>query len=106
MLPACLRHITPSTAGQFFTAFRSTDLDITEGLDSFLHPVEFITSFQYTSTKILDSIFPLKRTSTKAKTEPWLNDRTQAVRQRCRKVEHRWKKDRLHVSQDILIDSF
>ncbi len=38
--------------------------------------------------------------------DPWLNDTTHAIRQRCRQAERRWKEDmhELHVSLEMLRD--
>lgn len=38
------------------------------------------------------------------KLQPWLSDRTRAARREYRKAEHRWKKDKLQVSFQILKD--
>uniref|UniRef100_A0A671US34 Reverse transcriptase domain-containing protein n=1 Tax=Sparus aurata TaxID=8175 RepID=A0A671US34_SPAAU len=36
--------------------------------------------------------------------DPWLNDTTRVIRHRCRQAERRWKKDKLHVSLEMLRD--
>uniref|UniRef100_A0A669CPU2 Reverse transcriptase domain-containing protein n=1 Tax=Oreochromis niloticus TaxID=8128 RepID=A0A669CPU2_ORENI len=95
------RIINPSTAAQFATAFNQlsmpanrTPLD-TENLSSW---------FQYSCLTILDSVAPLKTRKPKAKTDPWFNDVTRAVRRECRRAERRWKRDKLQVSLQILKD--
>lgn len=40
----------------------------------------------------------------KTNSEPWLNDTARAVRRECRRAERKWKKDRLHVSLQMLRD--
>ncbi len=42
----------------------------------------------------------------KPKSEPWLNDVTPAARRERRRTEHKWKKDKLHVSYDLMRDSW
>ena len=44
----------------------------------------------------------LLRLRTKVLSEPWLNDCTRALRSTCRRAERKWKKDKLHVSPEIL----
>lgn len=55
----------------------------------------------------LDIVAPFKIMHPKIlKTEPWLNDITQAVRCECRRAERQWKKDKLQVSLDILKETW
>ncbi|TKS65252.1 RNA-directed DNA polymerase from mobile element jockey [Collichthys lucidus] len=58
--------------------------------------------FHSSCRTILDSVAPLKTVQLKVKPEPWLNERTRAARQDCRKAERRWNKDKLQVSYQIL----
>lgn len=69
---------------------------------STLGPGDFASSFNYTCSGMLDSTAPFTRRSTKTKPDPWLNDSTCALRQRCRLAEWRWEKDRFHVSLELL----
>lgn len=41
-----------------------------------------------------------------SRSEPWFNDVTRAARRECRRAEHKWKKDKLHVSCDLMRDSW
>lgn len=102
--PSRHRIITSSTAEEFATAFINQSLVINEYTSSGC-PNELLSSFSERSTAILDSIAPFKRRSTKPKADPWLNDTTRTLRQQCRQAERRWKKDKLHVSLQILRDS-
>ncbi len=52
----------------------------------------------------MDTEAPLKVRQTKIKFEPWLNDTVHAVRRECHRAERKWKKDKLHVSFQILRD--
>ena len=36
---------------------------------------------------------------------PWFNDSVRSLRQACRQAERRWKKDKLHVSYEIMRNS-
>ncbi|XP_014865742.1 PREDICTED: uncharacterized protein LOC106931877 isoform X2 [Poecilia mexicana] len=89
----------PSTATQFSTAF----LQLCGSSDFLYSYTEELWSWFYSSSQtILDSVAPLKTRQPKIKPEPWFNDRTRAVRKECRRVERRWKKDKLQVTFQIV----
>lgn len=59
-------------------------------------------SFLSTCAGSLDTVAPLKVRCPRPKTEPWLKDTTRAARRVCRRAGRRWKKDKLHICQQIL----
>ncbi len=61
-----------------------------------------IEGFYKACSTTLDTAAPLKHKSVKGGSQPWLNETTRALRQECQKAEWKWKKDKLHVSFDIL----
>ncbi len=63
---------------------------------------ELNSKFLSTCLNILDTVAPLKARRPQPKSEPWLNDSTRAARQERRRAERKWKKDKLHVSYEIL----
>ena len=69
------------------------------------YPDNILSAFYSTSAEILDSVAPYRFKFIKPKVDPWLNDKTRSIRQRCRQAERRWKKDKLQVSLGILRDS-
>ena len=100
--PARSRRIfNPVTAGQFSSAFNQ--LCVPSGLTP-ANTEELSSSFHSSCRTILDSVAPLKTVQPKAKPEPWLDTKTCAARQECRKAERRWKKDKLQVFYQILMD--
>lgn len=50
----------------------------------------------------LNETAPLKPYKPKPKYEPWLNEDIRQLRQACRKAERKWKKDKLHISLQLL----
>lgn len=60
------------------------------------------SSFLSTCAGSLDTVVPLKVRCPRPKTEPWLKDTTRAARRVCRRAGRRWKKDKLHICQQIL----
>lgn len=101
----CCRVINSFTAAQFSAAF-CTATDQTESL-CFNSDVEaLLLDLNSTCQTILDTVAPLKTRPSKHKPDPWLNDVTRAVRCECRRVEHKWTKDKLQVSFQMLRDSW
>ena len=95
------RILKPVTTVLFSSAFTSAvqaDNGLSEGLDTEL----LLSSFLSTCVGILDTVAPLKAMHPRPRSEPWLNDTTRAARRECRRAERRWRRDRLHVSHDIL----
>ncbi|XP_039866220.1 uncharacterized protein LOC120720561 [Simochromis diagramma] len=62
---------------------------------------ELANLFYTTCADILNSVAPLRIKRAKS-SQPWLNDTTHALRRECRRAERKWRKDKLHVSLDIL----
>ncbi len=58
--------------------------------------------FTSTCSDILESIAPLWKRQHNCKAEPWLNNTARALRWVCRRAERKWKKDKLHVSLEVL----
>lgn len=95
------RIINPSTAVQFSSVF-SQHCDIP---DSICNDAEELSLwFLSTCQTVIDAVAPLKTRQSKTKAEPWRNDTTQVVRRECRRGKHKWKKDKLHVSFQMLRD--
>ncbi len=70
-----------------------------------LNTDDLTSLFYSTCQNILDTVAPVRTVQPKPKVQPWLNDVTRGVRTECRRAEHRWKKDRLQISLNILKDS-
>lgn len=99
--PVC-RHLTrafhSSTVMQFDEIYASTyQSQITEVITSTADTAQLIEIFNTTCTDILDQVAPLKslRYKNKSNTQPWINDHTRSIRQKCRKAECKCKKDKL-----------
>lgn len=94
-----------STTALFSSAFfAENQLDTRPS--AFLDTKQLTTTFLSTCAGILDTVAPLKRMRPILKSEPWLNETTRAARRECRRAERRWKKDKLHVSFEILKESW
>ncbi|KAL7880914.1 hypothetical protein SRHO_G00031680 [Serrasalmus rhombeus] len=65
-------------------------------------PDELLSLFDSICMRILDSMAPLALSCAKPALEPWLNDHTRELRCVCRRAEHKWKKDRLQASLQVL----
>ena len=95
------RIINPSTAAQFSAVFSKN----TTCPDSECANVEALSSwFCGACQTAMDTVAPYKTRQPKVKPEPWLNDATRSVRRECRRAERKLKKDKLHVSLQILRD--
>ena len=77
--------LKPSTAADFLSAFKNV--------------AQFDSSTDCTG--LLNTIASLQQTHARAKQDPWLNDTTRTARRECRKAEHRWQKDKLHVTLQL-----
>lgn len=62
----------------------------------------FQSSFSSICIETLDAVVPYKGCTLKPRVQPWLNEHSQALRQKWRKAERKWKKVRLQVSQEML----
>lgn len=101
--PSCQRRIiTSTTADEFTAAFRDSQFFALNGMVSPICPDNILSFFHSTCSGILDTIAPFRHKLAKPTTDPWINDNTRTIRQRCRQAERRWKKNKLHVSLDIL----
>lgn len=101
--PSCQRRIiTSTTADEFTAAFRDSQFFALNGMVSPICPDNILSFFHSTCSGILDTIAPFRHKLAKPTTDPWINDNTRTIRQRCRQAERRWKKDKLDVSLDIL----
>ncbi len=77
-------------------------------LDSSLPDVDVDQHLRLLNSAWLDSLnvtAPLKPYKPKSKSEPWLNSEIRLLRQACRKAEHKWKKDNLHISFQLFKES-
>lgn len=98
------RFIKPDTASGFCPLFTSAQAQISPATS--LDTEQLMEAFISTCTDVLDILASLKAMRPKTNEEPWLNDTTRAASRECRKAERRWKKDGLHVSYQILKDSW
>ncbi|KAJ0033693.1 hypothetical protein NQD34_000800 [Periophthalmus magnuspinnatus] len=85
---SCRRIITSFTVEEFTAAFIDSQF-FTQECAVPECPDTLLSSFYKTCSGILDTIAPFKHRSTKPRTDPWLNDTTRALRQRCRQAERR-----------------
>lgn len=99
------RVITTSTSSVFSTAFTELALHIEPTILSAVGPDELVDSFNNVCSEILDNVAPFKMRCQKVKKRPWLNDVTRNLRRVCRLAEHKWQKDKLQISYDILRES-
>lgn len=97
--------LKPSTAAQFSSAFINVAQPDTWS-SIHLDTEQVTSSFLSTCASILDFVAPLKAMRPKSKSDPWLNDIIRAARHECRRAERRWRKDKLHVSYEILKQSW
>lgn len=95
------RIINSSTASLFAAAFDTSPV-VSRDISSFKDIEELVALFDSTCTEILDSVAPLKSKKSNLNGEPWQNDITRALRRECRCAERKWRKDRLHISLEIL----
>lgn len=97
------RVLNSSPVAQFSDAFNQSKLSSgCFGLDIEVLP----RCFDSTCQSILGLVAPLKIRRPKHASDPWLNETTRAARRECRRAERMWKKDKLHVSFQILKDSW
>uniref|UniRef100_A0A8C2KHR2 Reverse transcriptase domain-containing protein n=1 Tax=Cyprinus carpio TaxID=7962 RepID=A0A8C2KHR2_CYPCA len=54
---------------------------------------------------VLDLVAPVTSSKLKPRSEPWIDENIRSLRPFCRRVEFKWKKDRLQISFEILKDS-
>lgn len=68
--------------------------------------VEIVLSrLNSTCSNVLNAVAPFRTLQSKTRSEPWIDDSIRSLRQCCRRAERKWKKDRLHVSFEILKDT-
>lgn len=97
--------ITSDTAAAFSPLFTASAQELVNYVAS-TETKQLMNSFISACADVLDSIAPIKAMHSKPKQEPWLNDITRAARRECRRAEHRFKKDHLEVSCQILKESW
>ncbi len=66
---------------------------------------ELLSRFNSTCSNVLNAVAPFRTLQSKTCSEPWIDDSIRSLRQCCRRAERKWKKDRLHVSFEILKDT-
>ncbi len=66
---------------------------------------ELFSEFNCACVNVLNTVAPVKTLKSKPRVDPWIDDNIRSLRQSCRRAEHRWKKDKLQVSFEILRDS-
>lgn len=81
----------------------NSSLYIETGMAPRPHQNDLISIFHSTCSDILDSIAHFRTKSAKVRSDPWLNETT--LTQSCIQAEHRYRKDKLHVSQQIQRES-
>ncbi|XP_070404425.1 uncharacterized protein [Nothobranchius furzeri] len=97
-------HISPSMTASLLSILEvelsnPSSSGITTDVDGLLN------SFNLTCSDALDTVAPLKLKRKKTTSDPWLNNETRSLRRRCRALERRWKKDKLLISQQLLVDA-
>lgn len=104
--PPCHPHILkPSTAAQFSSVFANS-AQSDKRSSAYQDMGQLTSSFLSTYASILGTVAPHKVMRPRPKSEPWLNDTTHGARQECRGAECRWKKVKLHVSYEVLKESW
>ncbi len=66
---------------------------------------ELLSRFNSTCSNVLNAVAPFRTFQSKTRSEPWIDDSIRSLRRCCRRAERKWKKDRLHVSFEILKDT-
>lgn len=97
------RRITHTTKDSFSSIFHEVMPSITDF--SCDVSVDELSRFNSTCSNVLNAVAPLRTFQSKARSEPWIDDSIRSLRRCCRRAERKWKKDRLHVSFEILKDS-
>lgn len=95
------RSMSSQSLAHFTAAFLDSPLSDVNGIAD-LSAEELANLLNTTCADILNSVAPLRTKSAKLLRQPWRNDPTGALRRGCRRAERKWKKDKLHVSLDML----
>ncbi len=77
-------------------------MPISDSVTPYLDVDEQIQSFNSKCSEILGCIAPRKLVDPLKKSQPWINVDIRSLRQQCRRLERKWKKDRLQISFDML----
>ncbi len=101
-----VRYFSPTASDDFTTAYKAADdLSVTNwSLESF-DTNTYFNLFNNTCLNIVNNIAPLKIKRSIRKSSPWFNDSIRSLRRNCRRVERKWRVDRLQVSYDIRRES-
>ncbi len=97
------RFFNSSTSKNFLDAYITSP--ITYELESNClggNPDELVNKFNGLCSDILDVVAPFKLKKTRSRVHPWFNDETRAIRQKWRKAERKWKRDKLQISYDCV----
>ncbi len=97
------RRITPTTKDSFSSVFHEVMPSIYFSCDASVE--ELLSRFNSTCSNVLNAVAPFRTLQSKTRSEPWIDDSIRSLRQCCRRAERKWKKDRLHVSFEILKDT-
>lgn len=65
---------------------------------------ELVNMFNMLCSNILNVIAPFKLKRTRSCAHPWFNDNTRVIRQKWRKAERMWKRDKLQISYECVRD--
>ncbi len=99
----CTRFFNSSTSEIFLDAYITSP--ITHEIESSClgaNPDELVNTFNGICSNILDAVAPFKLKKTRSCVHPWFNDETRAIRQKWRKAERKWKRDKLQISYDCV----
>ncbi len=66
---------------------------------------ELLSRFNSTCSNVLNAVAPFRSLQSKTHSEPCIDDSIRSLRRCGRRAERKWKKDKLHLSFEILKDN-
>ncbi len=101
-----LQALMPSTHVEFNASFMETLQGMKLNLLSpHLCVEETVNIFNPVCAETLGSVAPLRQVCRNRKSAPRYNEHIKYLRRQCRRCERKWKKDKLHISYEMLRDS-
>ncbi len=98
------RRITHTTKDSFLYIFHEVMPSIVDfSCDASVE--ELLSRSNSTCSNVLNAVAPFRSLQSKIRSEPWIDDSIRSLRRCCRRAEQKWKKDKLHVSFEILKDT-
>ncbi len=93
--------ITHTTKDSFLSIFHEVMPSIVDfSCDASVE--ELLSKFNPTCSNVLNAVAPFRTLQSKIRSEPWIDDSIRSLRRCFRRAERKWKKDKLHVSFEIL----